>query len=533
MNIPSFERYIKNNPKWNSKMNFRIDGGVSEAPVVEIKENKPFETGTTINEGDNIKILSKTYKTLGKEQYALIKTTSGNIIQGYLHIGYIRTPLSSEIMQTKEISIRNLGAALRDAIAPIDIIVQNTMGGGQSKLNNIIGVINVDGLFAADYAFYDKRGTPVLWVVHDEGIKTIIRKPISSNIVISRHAETQNFLNDIVEYLEGDYEYSNEIEKSVNLLNIIFDAKREEEKEEHDGASGEFIDLHAMDYDKNYGKSFRWALTPEDQVGTFSLVTPSNGDAWKNWKPVSAKQASMLKDKWHQHKETGTLYDFVAPHKAKQIYKKTTNFQEELIIRLSAEGFRQIANYMKNMSGKEYNNFLNNIKTNKRTVEEMLSKERFNYTSRQIQNMNGLQYNNFLSTLEFDPGPIKSHSSILSNSFWRKIADPQLKRMSLYGEDVMFSPNRPGPNNAQIAGKGNIIFNPIDSMESTYELSFSSHISTNEDHENIHMDTEPVFLAEPQHGAPFKSADKYYHGAQISIVPHMLITRSIAGATEI
>ncbi len=79
------------------------------------------------------------------------------------------------------------------------------------------------------------------------------------------------------------------------------------------------IDLHAMDYDKNYGKSFRWALTPEDQVGTFSLVTPSNADAWKNWKPVSAKQASMLKDKWRQHKETGTLHDFVAPYKAKQI----------------------------------------------------------------------------------------------------------------------------------------------------------------------------------------------------------------------
>jgi len=78
-------------------------------------------------------------------------------------------------------------------------------------------------------------------------------------------------------------------------------------------------DLHSMDYDKNHGKSFRWAYTPKDQTGTFSLVTPSNGDAWEKWKPVSPKHASMLKNKWHRHKKAGTLHKFVAPHKAAQI----------------------------------------------------------------------------------------------------------------------------------------------------------------------------------------------------------------------
>jgi hypothetical protein len=78
-------------------------------------------------------------------------------------------------------------------------------------------------------------------------------------------------------------------------------------------------DIHSMDYDKNHGKSFRWAYTPKNQAGTFSLVTPSNAGAWKKWKPVSSTEESMLKDKWHQHKEAGTLHNFVAPHKAKQI----------------------------------------------------------------------------------------------------------------------------------------------------------------------------------------------------------------------
>lgn len=79
--------------------------------------------------------------------------------------------------------------------------------------------------------------------------------------------------------------------------------------------------MDSFDYDKNYGKSFRWAHTPEDQPGTYSLVTPENGDAWTKWKPVNSKQASNLRDNWHQHKDAGTLHHFVAPHKAEQIKK--------------------------------------------------------------------------------------------------------------------------------------------------------------------------------------------------------------------
>jgi len=83
------------------------------------------------------------------------------------------------------------------------------------------------------------------------------------------------------------------------------------------------FDIHNVDYDKNYGKSFRWAYTPEGQgvPGSFSLVTPENGDAWKNWKPVSDEHHKMLRDKWHEQKEAGTLVTFVAPYKIDQIEK--------------------------------------------------------------------------------------------------------------------------------------------------------------------------------------------------------------------
>jgi len=79
------------------------------------------------------------------------------------------------------------------------------------------------------------------------------------------------------------------------------------------------FDIHSLDYDANHGESFRWAYTPKDQPGKFSIVTPSNGEAWTDWKPVSPEHSDMLRDKWNKHKEAGTLNDFVAPHKINQI----------------------------------------------------------------------------------------------------------------------------------------------------------------------------------------------------------------------
>jgi hypothetical protein len=81
------------------------------------------------------------------------------------------------------------------------------------------------------------------------------------------------------------------------------------------------FNINSLDYNQNYGKSFRFAYTPKDQPGTFSIVTPSNAGAWKSWKPVSAQHNAMLKKKFLGHQKAGTLSKFIAPHKAKQIAK--------------------------------------------------------------------------------------------------------------------------------------------------------------------------------------------------------------------
>tara|TARA_R110002051_G_C8733329_1_gene498161 strand:+ start:730 stop:1011 length:282 start_codon:yes stop_codon:yes gene_type:complete len=81
------------------------------------------------------------------------------------------------------------------------------------------------------------------------------------------------------------------------------------------------FDIHSVDYDTYYGRWFRWAHTPEDQTGTFSLVTPYNGDAWLNWEPLTEEDEKKLRGIWLEHQNAGTLKEFVAPHKLKQIEK--------------------------------------------------------------------------------------------------------------------------------------------------------------------------------------------------------------------
>ena len=45
----SFEKYVSQNPKWHSGMEFIVENGVSKAPIVEIKENRPFDTKLTVS----------------------------------------------------------------------------------------------------------------------------------------------------------------------------------------------------------------------------------------------------------------------------------------------------------------------------------------------------------------------------------------------------------------------------------------------------------------------------------------------------
>lgn len=60
----------------------------------------------------------------------------------------------------------------------------------------------------------------------------------------------------------------------------------------------------APEWEKQYGKAFRFAKTPQGAVeggadpGTVSLVTPENGDAWDSWEAVDDAHLSTIKSRW-------------------------------------------------------------------------------------------------------------------------------------------------------------------------------------------------------------------------------------------
>jgi hypothetical protein len=72
------------------------------------------------------------------------------------------------------------------------------------------------------------------------------------------------------------------------------------------------------DWDTNYGKRFKWVVTPPERQNppqgkpTVSLVTPANGDAW-NWPEVDPETLKNFRANW------GETQKSIAPHKRAQI----------------------------------------------------------------------------------------------------------------------------------------------------------------------------------------------------------------------
>jgi len=71
-------------------------------------------------------------------------------------------------------------------------------------------------------------------------------------------------------------------------------------------------------WDKNYGKRFKFVRTPKGtQVPptsneTISLVTPANGDAW-NWEEITGDQLDYFRKNWSKIQKT------IGAHKRIQI----------------------------------------------------------------------------------------------------------------------------------------------------------------------------------------------------------------------
>jgi hypothetical protein len=219
----SFDKYVKNNPKWSSGMKFTVENDTNQAPIVDIKQNKPVETGMVVVSGQPLHIMSKSFKILGRSKYVKIKLAGGSGIQGYLNISYIRKPTNIDVMKSETLAISELDQAIKDIQIPVTIIVNKSSGTGAFVAQEIIEVKKVPGIPKADLALYDRYGTPQMWISHKkEGDASAFQQysgvSEKSGNAIYQHPESKQFMRNVIKYLEGEGVNENELQKSLDFL---------------------------------------------------------------------------------------------------------------------------------------------------------------------------------------------------------------------------------------------------------------------------------------------------------------------------
>jgi len=219
----SFDKYVKNNPKWSSSMKFVVEVGANQVPIFTIKENKPVESGNVVGGGQPIHIMSKSFKTLGRSRYAKIKLSGNSGIQGYLNISHIRKPTNTDVMKSENLAITELDQAIRKIQIPVTIIVNRSGGGGQMIAKEIVEARKIGGTAKADITLVDKYGVPQMWISHKkEGDASAFQQyggiSAQSSAKIYNHQEVKQFMRKVTQHLEGEYINEKELKKSLDFL---------------------------------------------------------------------------------------------------------------------------------------------------------------------------------------------------------------------------------------------------------------------------------------------------------------------------
>jgi len=91
-----------------------------------------------------------------------------------------------------------------------------------------------------------------------------------------------------------------------------------------------------IDWDSNYGKTFKIVHTPKGRQSTgatwtpdlVSVVTPENEDAWTSWKEVPSTLLTQWKSKWNQIQKS------LGQHKYDQIIRSQHKLNESVLLEL-------------------------------------------------------------------------------------------------------------------------------------------------------------------------------------------------------
>lgn len=203
---PNWNYFIRDNPKWRSlKLPIEITKSVTTGralPKVPGLTDNGKKVRKWLKTGDKVELVSNQLRTIETRQYA--KTTSGLV-----EIRYIRKPTSGsrEKIETKEIT--SIRSYIQDLGFPVTIKTYDNQKRLVSTGEHVIDVQKIHGTPEpkADFALFDRKGQPVVWISHKGGQTAkdflqyggISRRDAPKT---HRHPETQQFLVDLLEFVD-------------------------------------------------------------------------------------------------------------------------------------------------------------------------------------------------------------------------------------------------------------------------------------------------------------------------------------------
>ena len=142
----------------------------------------------------------------------------------------------------------------------------------------------------------------------------------------AKDPEVKKRLKTAFEYIESKKEQS---KKKTQEMKEGVDTKQDEPILNDSGK------MYYIDWDENYGKSFKIVHTPEGtQNGVewnpnmVSVITPENGKAWNMWVELSPKKLLKWKDSWNDIQKSLGVYKY------NQIVRNMSNNLQENIHRI-------------------------------------------------------------------------------------------------------------------------------------------------------------------------------------------------------
>jgi hypothetical protein len=193
-NILAWDKYVKNNPLWDSKKEYEIEYD-SDATLYD----SSMKAIDVLKSKTKIYITDKNITVKDNKKYAKVRAGSKS---GLILITKIRKPTGKNTLKDEQMAIASFDAMFKQIGHPIDIKV------GKNVYKDIVGVVNVSGTPKADFALINKSKQKVIFISHKkaggpEAFQQYGGVTEKAGAAIYNHREVKSFMANVAQNIKN------------------------------------------------------------------------------------------------------------------------------------------------------------------------------------------------------------------------------------------------------------------------------------------------------------------------------------------